>query len=183
MTCKIFPSHDAGKRLALKLHKEDPVLLTLLARFFFLPCAPIREMPKWANFSVVLYHESKEEEVLQSWEKFGDGISSRYAVLSLVQFPFMDSEYEDPKFCTVAPRSDLNEMTLPDWVDSATKQKLEIRSRLAMLATSVNPVQRPLMPEDVFLYPTGMAAISAVARVLAQSSEDSGAVVYGWVAN
>ncbi|KAJ5095318.1 hypothetical protein NUU61_004674 [Penicillium alfredii] len=92
----------------------------------------------------------------------------------------MDSECEDPQFCTAGPRSDLNGMTLPDWVDSATKEKFEIRSRLAVLARSAQFNQKPLRPEDVFLYPTGMAAISAVARSLAQSEEDSGAVVYGW---
>lgn len=177
MTCMIFPSRDAAKNLALKLRKEDPMLPSILVRFF-LPCAPIREIPKWANFSAVVYHGSQEEEAIEYWEKFGDGISSRHAEFSLVQFPFMDSECEDPKFCTVAARSDLNAMT-PGWTDSAAKQKLEIRSRLARLSTSAKPNQKLLRPEDVFLYPTGMAAISAVARVLARSSEDSGAVVYG----
>ncbi|KAH8820749.1 cystathionine beta-lyase [Xylogone sp. PMI_703] len=180
MACRAFPSRDAAKRLVSWLKKADPELSSSTARFFF-PSALNISTSKWAGFSVVLYHKSLENKASVFWEWFGDGISSRQAAFCLSQFHLLDSESEDPKFQTFAQNpNSLIPAIHSEWIDSATKEKLKIRSQLARFSESAKPNMKQVKTSDVFLYPTGMAAISAVSRTLAQTSSESVAVVYGW---
>lgn len=147
---------------------------------FQLPREAGPEMSKWAAFSVVLFHESHEEVAFEFWEWFGDGISSRHAEFCVSLFSFMISDSDSSEYQTVGPASyDLSAMTIPGWIYSYTQDKMDIKSRLASSAKSADPALKSAGNDDVFLYATGMAAISAIARALAQASEDSSAVVYG----
>lgn len=149
---------------------------------FQLPREAGPEMAKWAAFSVVLFQESHEEAAFEFWEWFGDGISSRHAEFCVSLLSFMDSDSDRSGYQTVGPAShDPSSIPIPEWIDVHAQDKMDIRSRLASSATSADPALKPPGNDDVFLYATGMAAISAIARALARTSEDSGAVVYGWV--
>lgn len=177
--CRAFPSPEATERFISRLQREDPTVSVQTARFH-LPHEAAPEIAKWAAFSVVLFHESHEEVAFEFWEWFGDGISSKHAEFCVSLFSFMNSNSDQSEYRTVGPAShDLNVMTLPEWIDSSTKDKMDIKSRLASSSTSADPVLKPIENDDVFLYATGMAAISAIAHSLARTSSDSGAVVYG----
>ncbi|RHZ63463.1 uncharacterized protein CDV56_108975 [Aspergillus thermomutatus] len=178
--CRAFPSPEAAERFVSRLQREDPILSVHTARFH-LPHDAVPELAKWAAFSVVLFNESLEEVAFEFWEWFGDGISSRHAEFCLTQFSFLNTGSDQPEYQTVGQDShDLSAMNLPEWIDSSTKDKMDIKSRLASSATSADPALKPMGNDDVLLYATGMAAISAIARALARTSDDSGAVVYGW---
>lgn len=177
--CRAFPSSEAAERFVLRLQREDPALSVHTARFHLSGDAD-PEMAKWSAFSAVLFHESFEEVAFEFWEWFGDGISSRHAEFCFSQFTVLNSESDQPKYRTISPDShDLSAMTLPEWIDTAKEDKMTIKSRLASSASSADSAMKPIGADDVFLFATGMAAISFVARTLALTSEDSGAVVYG----
>ncbi|QKX54315.1 uncharacterized protein TRUGW13939_01401 [Talaromyces rugulosus] len=178
--CRAFPSPEAVERFVSRLRRADPKLPVHTARFH-LPCDAAPEMAKWAAFSVVLFHESLEEVAFEFWEWFGDGISSRHAEFCLSQLLFLNSDSDWSEYRTLGHHSHgLSAMALPDWIDTATSAKMAVKSRLASSAKSAYPDMKPIGDDDVLLYSTGMAAISVIARTLARSSEDSGAVVYGW---
>lgn len=177
--CRAFPSREAAERFVARLQKEDSTAPAHLARFQ-LPHEANPEMAKWAAFSVVLFQESHEEVAFEFWEWFGDGISSRHAEFCVSLFSFMNSDSDRSEYQTVGPAShDPGAMTIPGWIDFSTQDKMDIKSRLASSATSADPALKPARGDDVFLFATGMAAISAIARALARTSEDSAAVVYG----
>ena len=177
--CRAFPSREAAERFVARLHKADPTASAHMARFQ-LPREAGPEMIKWAAFSVVLFQESHEEVAFEFWEWFGDGISSRHAEFCVSLFSFMNSDSDRSEYQTVGPAShDPSAITIPEWIDFHTQDKMSIRSRFASSATSADPALKPAGIDDVFLYATGMAAISAIARTLARTSEDSRAVVYG----
>ncbi|KAH8696537.1 cystathionine beta-lyase [Talaromyces proteolyticus] len=178
--CRAFPSSEAAERFISRLKRADPSFPVHTARFH-LPSDAAPDMAKWAAFSVVLFHESLEGVAYEFWEWFGDGISSRHAEFCLYQFLFLNSESDQSEYWTVGPEShNLSAMTLSEWIDNATSYKTAIKSRLISSARSADPAIKPIGNGDVFLCATGMAAISVIARTLARTSEDSGAVVYGW---
>ncbi|KAL8825718.1 MAG: hypothetical protein Q9191_004247, partial [Dirinaria sp. TL-2023a] len=182
MDCMIFPSEEAAARCMSTFKNKDSTLPLRSIRFLLSSRIDAPEVAKWASFSAVLYHQTLEYEAAQFWEHFGDGISSRHALFCLAQFQFLDSEPADSRtgFSTAATSSHISSMSFPGWTNSALWEKRCCQSLLAECATSRDPHQKPVSPEDVFLYPNGMSAISAIARGLAHQSDNSEAVIYGW---
>ncbi|KAF3387527.1 hypothetical protein F1880_001518 [Penicillium rolfsii] len=137
-------------------------------------------MAKWAAFSVVLFHESHEEVAFEFWEWFGDGISSRHAEFCVSLFSFLNSDSDRSEYQNLGPASyHPSAMTTPEWFESYAQNKIGIKSRLTSSARSADSALKAVCNDDVFLYATGMVAISAIARALARTSEDSAAMVYG----
>lgn len=163
------------------LKNKNSTLPVHTVQFFLSSRFNAPQTARWAGFFAVLYHESLEHEAAQFWEHFGDGISSRHALFCLAQFLFLDSDSANHKsrFQRVTASSGISSISPLDWSNSALKEKLSIKSLLAKCATSRKPNQKPVRAEDVYLYPNGMCAISAVARGFARKSDGSGVVVYG----
>jgi cystathionine gamma-synthase len=178
--CRIFPSEDGMKRCAeyirQRIHDDSPIR----ELSFSLPQKrPSDQNMIWARFSAVLFPEQHREHADEEWDYIGEGISSRHAEFCLERFSFMESTSSDASLQT---RATSLKQTIPlqSWGESDILIKNALKAKIAKYATSQKSGQGMIDPYDVFLYPRGMSAIGAVARLLAPSfSSDSEAVVFG----
>lgn len=180
--CSIFTSRDAGVRCIEYLRKHHCLNTPADLISFHLPGSSDVSTKRWAQFWAVIHGNDAQKDVGRFWAIFGDGISSRHAEFCLERWHYMSIK---PQSYCLEPRTPDTEMTQPpkpQWAGHDQDAKDEIKTRIATLIRSDNPGCPPVSPGDVFLYPKGMCAISAVARaLLPEGGEPSGAVVYGYV--
>jgi cystathionine gamma-synthase len=179
----IFPAKDAARRFIATMKSSDSTLPVYNIRFFLLSGLNAPETEKWTSFYAVLFHKSLELAAAKFWELFGDGISSRHAAFCLARFPFLESEAVDsgPEFKSSPTNFSYNDIVLPAWMDSAINEKKLIKSLLARCVRPTCSNLKLAEEDDIYLYSTGMAAISAIARALVSLAGGAGAVVYGSV--
>ncbi|KAF7585982.1 hypothetical protein BBP40_009754 [Aspergillus hancockii] len=138
----------------------------------------------WANFTAVLFPSDQLKEAMGFWRDTGSGLSTRHAEFSLEELDYLDSDSATVlAYRTPAPRKRSRNKTpqsLP-WMRAATASVHELKSFIAYIATSEQPGQPAVSPNDVFLYPNGMNAIYSLSEAL--TSPDSKAVMYGTNSN
>lgn len=184
--CWIFPSHDAADRLRETLRKKEAGAQVHAVEFHVRSgCVDSPEVQRWARFVATFFPQTLATEAFLFWLNHGDCISNRHARFCLQLISAMDSVCEPHRdgFQTAGPASsiDIEAMGLPTWT-SCHEDKESIKWTLARSTTAQVPDMKPVGVEDVFLYPTGMLAIGAIARALRKhASGEARAVIYGWV--
>ncbi|KAL4944309.1 hypothetical protein BDV06DRAFT_220463 [Aspergillus oleicola] len=177
--CLVFPSKDAARRCIsfIQEHHERSDIQANMTEFR-LPKGPgagagdvhgVAPMSnRWARFYAVVYDVEAKKVAGHFWSIFGDGLCSRHAEFCLGVWRFM---------CAYPGTGSLLAEE-----DQEREAKAEIKTRIARLVASEDPGLTPPAENDVFLYPKGMCAISAVARALLPRDEleASEAVVFGW---
>lgn len=179
MDCLIFPSADASTRCIEMLKSKHPSE-EIQRVVFSLARSTNTEESRWTTLFVIVYPEACARSAMFFWKIFGYGISSRHAEYCLSVFPRMSSNAKNPVFQTSASSLCLEEPT--PWKNSATTEKQFLKEKIATLVSSDQLGYSPVSSQDVFLFPTGMCAISAVIRALRPSQDvESEAVTYGLV--
>ncbi|RDW81830.1 hypothetical protein BP6252_02942 [Coleophoma cylindrospora] len=181
MRCMIFPSKDGMKRCGQHLRKNADTAHSIQEIKFHLIQDSSKENSVWCRFFSVLFPEKSTKYAEEFWGFLGDGISSRHAEFCLERFTFMSSLSLDATFRTNSTCNDVEKIPAVPWEQSDSETKDEIKNLISKWVTSNLPGQDPVRPRDVFLYPKGMCAISALARSLVPTSPiASEAVVFGW---
>lgn len=121
--------------------------------------------PSWANFSAAVFPSDLMKEAMGFWRDTGTGLSSRQAIFCLQEFEYLDSDSGNPTLRSPAPRK---RNRCQDMETFETDSMQEVKSSIAKLATSEQPGQPAVSPEDVFLYPSGMKAIYDLSESLAK---------------
>ena len=178
-TCFIFPSEDAGIRCAQFLQKNHGPKTQTELLSFYLPETDQVENARWARFTALIYSRDVQKTAEKFWTIFGDGISSRHAEFCLERFDMMCTGSSNGTVRSTAEGTQA--VPRPSWTDQTERDlKAAMRGRIAKLISSDHSHMPQVIERDVFLYPKGMCAISAVARSLVPDEEHpSQAVVYG----
>jgi cystathionine gamma-synthase len=176
--CLSFPTAKSAERCFQYLQREWPsehlriVSFALAGKSLFNGWS--LQDRKWAHFYAVVYPQQLSDGALAFWRQSGDGISSRQAELCLQTIDFSKSE-------SFSPLKSIPQMPgLCPLPGSDAKEQMEIRSFIAKIAAPDG--SPPILVEDVFLFPKGLAAIYAVSRALKATnlgSEPETVVIYG----
>lgn len=137
----------------------------------------------WASFSAVWMPSESWNKAMAFWRDTGSGISTRHAEFCLEVLHYLGSESSNKEFCAGAPRK-RNHHSLPQslvLVETAETSLDGVKSILARIATSEQPGQPTVSPDDVFLYPTGMNAIFSLSENLLQLEGDSSVAAFGYI--
>lgn len=136
----------------------------------------------WANFTAVLFPGDLKKQAMAFWRDTGAGLSTRHATYCLEELDYLDSDSSEPTFRTPAlqKRSRRQSQQSVMLTQSADSSMDEIKTFLAQLATSEQPGQPAVDPDDVFLYPNGMNAIYALSEGVASFAADSTVAAYGY---
>ncbi|KAE8331388.1 pyridoxal phosphate-dependent transferase [Aspergillus sergii] len=182
MKCAVFPSEDACTRCVQFLQKRHRADVQTTIVPFFLSGSVSKENLRWARFYAVIYQQDAHKAAGQFWTIFGDGISSRHAEFCLERWPFMVSKLARGPLQSHPEVEGTSLLPVPLWrKEDDEHAKAQIKARIATWIGSDHPGFPLVSTEDVFLYPKGMCAISAVARALApEERKRSKAVVFGW---
>lgn len=152
----MFPGEDLAIECQkyLKSHKSSPI--TLLHITFdgglevLEDATPQRRPCRHDDLFAVIYPEKLAAEGKAFWQHTGFGISSRCATFWLENASFLSSSSKNGAV-----------KGLP--IEAAKKSSLILRERIGdLLSTKYNPT----LMEGVYLYPTGMSAISHTATAL-----------------
>ncbi|CAG8066209.1 unnamed protein product [Penicillium salamii] len=180
-SCLIFPSASPTARCAQFIQKHHGLDIETEVVAFYLPETADTGNMQWARFYVLIYHTAAQKSADEFWSIFGDGISSRHAEFCLERWPFMRSESPNRIFRSPAMVTDISLMAAFPWTNEDQNAKEEIKRRIATMIASEQPGFPPVPTSEVFLYQKGMCALSAVARAMIPSdNQTSGAAVYGW---
>ncbi|KAE8330164.1 pyridoxal phosphate-dependent transferase [Aspergillus sergii] len=120
----------------------------------------------WANFTAVIFPCDWRKQAMALWRDTDSGLSTRHATYYLEEFDYLDSDSSEPTFRTPALQ---------------TEAVAKIKTFLAQLATSEQPGQPAVNPDDVSLYLNGMNATYALSEGLASFAADSTVAAYGWL--
>ncbi|TGZ80148.1 PLP-dependent transferase [Ascodesmis nigricans] len=171
--CLPFPTMETATTCINFLRSNTAT--TCLDRLRLVHIAPLRSKAeklsfdasaiRWTTFWVVVFHKEDMKVAQQVWQHRGEGMSSRQAefclallepgYLAAVEGAKVKSEASAEVLGNGGVSSILDPVILPDGKDvMATMQR-----RIAALA-SVDRRQTPVLPDDVFLYPSGMSAIA-----------------------
>lgn len=185
--CMVFSSATAARRClttlrASRTHVENPTVLEV-ARFF-MPLESFQGATAchWANFSALLFPFELLKEAMAFWRDTGSGLSTRHAEFCLGELDYLDCDSENPEFRSPAPLK-RDHHGIPQTlacVQSAASSAPELRSILAKLATSDRPGEPDVLPDDVFLYPTGMNAIFSLSESLSSITPNSNVAAFGY---
>lgn len=194
LRCLVFPSLAGAKRCCAyftrkSLQKGDAKPHLEIWSFQLPDGSSVSEESKqWSKFFVVIYNEQLAELAVESWGWFGEGISSRHALFCSDHVEDMEAVLisDNDRCMRLTPRlqSPVSTHLVPApavpsrKVDIVTKQ--ELKSLIAEWISPQDPERAPVSSTDVFLFPKGMVAISAIARILLETSEFREAVVFGW---
>lgn len=187
-SCMVFASAVAARKCITALstapaYSEAPSPLQHV-RFYMPPESNLGDKPThWANFSAIIIPSDLWKEAMAFWRDTGTGLSSRHAEFCLEEFQYLDSDSLTPEFCTSAPQK-RNHRQVPHYVariQSAASRVDELKAFLANLATSEQPGEPEVNPDDVFLYPNGMNAIYSLSESLSTLKTGSTVVAYGYV--
>ncbi|KAF5859909.1 hypothetical protein ETB97_002223 [Aspergillus alliaceus] len=184
--CMVFPSSRAARDCAAVLTEAtmDGNDFIECAHFFASPRLNLgSEYAYWARFSAVVYPSDLSNIAMGFWRDFGDGISPRHAAFCLELFDYLDSDSTHPILRTPAPRKhDQPELQREaNCFESALSNMFHVKSSIAHHVRPHQLQAAPLTTDDIFIYPTGMAAISAANRALLSLKPKSDVVLYGWL--
>lgn len=135
------------------------------------------ELGSWTAIHAVLFEPENILVAKQFWQHTGEGISSRYAEHSLSIFNLYIEGCDELRYRGLIPESGVS--VIPH-SDAAAAEKYKIRQRIAALISSDS---KAVSPDDVFLYPSGMNAMSDLyqALILTRKSQVKKVVAYGFV--
>ncbi|KNG80527.1 cystathionine gamma-synthase [Aspergillus nomiae NRRL 13137] len=172
ISCMVFSSAAAGQQCATVLKtlpSENPFAIEVVRFVMPLESNMGDASAHWANFTAVLYPSDLLNAAMAFWRDTGSGLSTRHAEFCLEELGYLDSDSATPAYRTPAPRKRCRSQTPESltWMRAAAGNSQEVKSFLAGLATSEQPGQPPVSPDDVFLYPTGMNAIYTLSEALA----------------
>lgn len=139
------------------------------------------QISELGNFSVVLIPSDSWNKAMILWRDTGSRLSTRHAEFCLEVLDYLSSASSNKDLCTGAHRKG-NHHSLPQslsWVEAAEDSVDGVKSNLARIATSEQPGQPAVSPDDVFLYPTGMNAIFSLSENLFQLEGDSSVAAFG----
>lgn len=161
----VFCTSHAAHQFAATLKTASPDSKSETARFYMpAESSPNQKAgPNWANFSAALFPSELVKEAMGFWRDTGTGLSSRQAIFCLQELEYMDSDSGNPTLRSPAPRKRRRQ----DRETLETGSMQELKGFIAKLATSEQPGQPAVSPEDVFLYPSGMNAIYKLSESLA----------------
>ncbi|GAB1197104.1 hypothetical protein APSETT444_006390 [Aspergillus pseudonomiae] len=184
ISCMVFSSAAAGQQCATVLKTlpcENPFAIEVVRFVMPLESNMGDTSAHWANFTAVLYPSDLLNAAMAFWRDTGSGLSTRHAEFCLEELGYLDSDSAIPAYRTPAPRKRCRSQTPESlkWMRAAAGNSQEVKSFLAGLATSEQPEQPPVSPDDVFLYPTGMNAIYTLSEALA--SPEYKVAMYGWL--
>jgi cystathionine gamma-synthase len=183
----VFASSTAASKCLTALRdsitsEEDPALLETVR--FFMPPGAARGVTTfyWANFSAVLLPSTLWKRAMAFWRDSGSGLSTRHAEFCIGELGYLDSDSSNAVFCSPAPLKRDNRQTtqLLDRVQGATGSMPELKRIIAELATSDEPGELAVHPNDVFPYPTGMNAIFSLSEGLISVTAESTVVAFGY---
>ncbi|KAB8255173.1 pyridoxal phosphate-dependent transferase [Aspergillus pseudonomiae] len=180
----VFSSAAAGQQCATVLKTlpcENPFAIEVVRFVMPLESNMGDTSAHWANFTAVLYPSDLLNAAMAFWRDTGSGLSTRHAEFCLEELGYLDSDSATPAYRTPAPRKRCRSQTPESltWMRAAAGNSQEVKSFLAGLATSEQPEQPPVSPDDVFLYSTGMNAIYTLSEALA--SPEYKVAMYGWL--
>ena len=182
----LFPSAEVAERCCKFLHQQQQLKEKGQAgesRAWIVALTPRDpRFQRWLSLFAVLYPAGQHRAAKAFWQHTGEGISSRLAPLcadlfrvqGMVRVPVASDEYwrlDQLKLSASATEVDQRQQGEEDEEDrdagcherAGVKAKSEIRSRIASLISSESVA---VHPSDVFLYPSGMSAISNIHGVL-----------------
>ncbi|KAE8136498.1 pyridoxal phosphate-dependent transferase [Aspergillus pseudotamarii] len=187
ISCMVFRSANAARLCAADLQAvaSDSQFRVLQTVQFVMPLESNwgSSATHWANFTAVLFPGDLKKQAMAFWRDTGAGLSTRHATYCLEELDYLDSDSSEPTFRTPAlqKRSCRQSQQSVMLTQSADSSMGEIKTFLAQLATSEQPGQPAVDPDDVFLYPNGMNAIYALSEGVASFAADSTVAAYGWL--
>ncbi|GMG12840.1 unnamed protein product [Aspergillus oryzae] len=184
VSCMVFSSGAAGHQCATVLKtlpSENPFTIKVVRFVMPLESNLGDTSSHWANFTAVLYPSDLLKAAMAFWRDTGSGLSTRHAEFCLEEFDYLDSDSSTPAYRTPASRKRCRGKTPESliWMRAAARDSHEVKSFLADLATSEQPGQPTVNPDEVFLYPTGMNAIYTLSQALV--SPEYKVAMYGWL--
>jgi len=176
----VFPTHNIAERCQAYLHDhagDSSVRIVCVSAKLTDGDNEPHTIP-WTNLHAVSFHPDNVKVARQFWQHTGEGVSSRQAEYCL---QFADSFVQDcaSHVCTVSS-SNVPLSTIAPVSSDATAEKENIRKRIAGL---ISAEENPITMQDVFLYCSGMMAISDLYRALIHSGPYSKGkfVAYGFL--
>lgn len=171
VSCIVFSSGAAGHQCATVLEtlpSENPFTIKVVRLVMPLESNLGDTSSHWANFTAVLYPSDLLKAAMAFWRDTSSGLSIRHAEFCLEEFDYLDSDSSTPVYRTPASRKRCRGKTPESliWMRAAARNSHEVKSFLADLATSEQPGQPTVSPDEVFLYPTGMNAIYTLSAAL-----------------
>ncbi|QMW33008.1 hypothetical protein G4B84_008439, partial [Aspergillus flavus NRRL3357] len=184
VSCIVFSSGAAGHQCATVLEtlpSENPFTIKVVRLVMPLESNLGDTSSHWANFTAVLYPSDLLKAAMAFWRDTSSGLSIRHAEFCLEEFDYLDSDSSTPVYRTPASRKRCRGKTPESliWMRAAARNSHEVKSFLADLATSEQPGQPTVSPDEVFLYPTGMNAIYTLSAALV--SPEYKVAMYGWL--
>lgn len=179
ITCMVFVSAQAAKRCMDLLSKSVTDGSKALCVHFSQPEEKTID-GFWALFYVVIYSTHHSTIASRYWRDSGDGISTRHAEFCLLWFEYLESKSSNRDFCTPPIKQLDSKSKLMRLGTSGFAEETAIKQDIANLAQSEQLGHGPAATSDIFLYPGGMSAISAVARALAGPYTRSGVAAFGY---
>ncbi|KAJ5953894.1 hypothetical protein N7501_008173 [Penicillium viridicatum] len=186
--CMLFASATAASKCLAVLRdsvtsEENPTSLETVR--FFMPSETARGATTfhWANFSAVLLPSILWKKAMAFWRDTGSGLSTRHAEFCIGELDYLDSDSSNPTFCSPAPvKCDNSQSTQSlDRIQAAAGSIYELKSIIAEVATSDQPGEPAVHPDDVFPYPTGMNAIFSLSEALVSMGPESTVAAFGWL--
>ncbi|KAI1012077.1 hypothetical protein LB503_004426, partial [Fusarium chuoi] len=183
--CYIFPSSDDVDDYVAQLRHKN--MAAEHVRFRSPAPAPEPEPANSENttmylaFSALLVDRNSRAHVMDIWVNEGTGITTRHAEYCLNHFDELVSTSPLPQFNTPAARVPTHDPYSAEWIYRGASDLAGLQHYIARLATSEDPVEKPVMPEDVFIFPNGMNAIYNASEALAINNPNTCVVSFGWI--
>ncbi|KAF7615853.1 hypothetical protein AFLA_009359 [Aspergillus flavus NRRL3357] len=151
----IFSSGAAGHQCATVLEtlpSENPFTIKVVRLVMPLESNLGDTSSHWANFTAVLYPSDLLKAAMAFWRDTSSGLSIRHAEFCLEEFDYLDSDSSTPVYRTPASRKRCRGKTPESliWMRAAARNSHEVKSFLADLATSEQPGQPTVSPDEVF---------------------------------
>ncbi|KAJ5333007.1 Pyridoxal phosphate-dependent transferase major region subdomain 2 [Penicillium brevicompactum] len=181
ISCLAFPSLPGASRCARAIQEAGGTENTVIPVQFSRPDSLPGEN-SWLDIHAIIFPSEYFSAAFLCWIHTGDGISPRHAAFCLTGLDYLQSISINPAFCTASPKTlTVKGEHVPSLHTSGVVERDCIKEEIATLVQSEDLEQVPPSPSDVFLYPGGMAAVNAVARVVGDLEINTGVFAFGWL--
>ncbi|RBA20830.1 hypothetical protein FPRO05_08277 [Fusarium proliferatum] len=179
--CYIFPSSDDVDDYVAQLRHKN--MAAEHVRFRSPAPQPVdsENTTMYLAFSALLVDPKSRAHVMDIWVNEGTGITTRHAEYCLNHFDELSSTSPLPQFNTPAARVPSHDPYSAEWIYRGASDLAGLQHYIARLATSEGPVEKAVMPEDVFIFPNGMNAIYNASEALAINNPNTCVVTFGWI--
>ncbi|KAF4336262.1 hypothetical protein FBEOM_9866 [Fusarium beomiforme] len=179
--CFIYPSAEIATVCATKMRsasvEPNPEIHTI--RFSTANFGTQENKNNYLSFSLVLLPPDLKRKAMMFWTNLGAGITNRHAEYCVEHFNQLGSFSLTAKFNTSATVTPLQDPSSETWLQNGPKDMQDLKAYIAQLSTSERTDLKAVKAEDVFIFPTGMNAISTASEAIARLNPDSKVVAYG----